>query len=111
LELTFQPMAGAGDQWVRVLLLKSEDPKTLRVSYEAAKSLSVESIRVLDEAFWVTDRDHGYVVVPAREGLLIPADSRRAFTHRFDTFAYEGCHMEMLGIVQSGAAVLVTWHD
>jgi hypothetical protein len=33
------------------------------------------------------------------------------FTHQFDTYAYEGCHMEMLGVVQNGAAALVTWQD
>jgi hypothetical protein len=43
--------------------------------------------------------------------MLLPADTGLAFTHDFDTFAYEGCHMEMLGIAKRGAAALLTWHD
>ena len=49
--------------------------------------------------------------MPVREGLLIPADSGLNFTHRFDTYAYEGCHMTMLGAVKRGAAALITWTD
>jgi len=73
--------------------------------------VDVENARLLDDAFWLTDAEVGYVVVPVREGLMIPSNSGRAFTHTFDTFAYEGCHMEMLGTVKDGSAVLVTWHD
>lgn len=66
---------------------------------------------MLDDALWVTDAEKGYAVVPVREGLLVPADSGLTFTHRFDTFGYEGCHMEMLGLVKNSATALVTWDD
>jgi hypothetical protein len=46
-----------------------------------------------------------------REGLLIPADSGKTFIHRFETYAYEGCHMAMFGAVKGGSAVLFTWDD
>jgi hypothetical protein len=46
-----------------------------------------------------------------REGLLIPSDNGVAFTHAFDTYAYEGCHMAMLGLVKNRSAALVTWDD
>jgi len=59
----------------------------------------------------VTEAGRGYVVVPVREGLLVPADAKRTFTHRFGTYEYEGCHMMMLGLVNDGAAALVTWDD
>ena len=49
--------------------------------------------------------------VPCREGLLIPADSRVAFKQTFGTSEYEGCHMNMLGILKSGAALVVSWDD
>jgi len=59
----------------------------------------------------VTAAGRGYVVVPVREGLLVPADAKRSFTHRFGTYEYEGCHMRMIGLVENGHAALVTWDD
>lgn len=68
-------------------------------------------IRVLDDALAVTDKQAGRVVVPCREGLLIPADSGVAFKHTFGTSDYEGCHMNMLGVLKSGAGLVVSWDD
>ena len=59
----------------------------------------------------MTDRDAAAVIVPCREGLLIPADSGIAFQHVFGTSEYEGCHMNMLGLIKSGSTLLVTWDD
>ncbi len=110
IEVAFHPLADQPDATLRVRIAPLTSGKGLEVAY-TAEGLSVESVRLLDDALWVTDRERGYVVVPVREGLLIPADSGLAFSQRFDTFAYEGCHMEMLGVVKEGAAALVTWHD
>jgi len=86
--------------------------KALDFAWDAADPASVEHIRLLDEALWTTSgADQGYVVVPVREGLLIPAKGTRPVRHAFDTYAYEGCHMAMVGIVKAGAAALVTWDD
>ena len=93
---------------VTVNLLGSD---TLEFAWSADPVLDVQSVRLLDEALWVTAADHGSIVVPVREGLLIPADSGLAFEHDFDTFNYEGCHLAMLGLVKAGAAALVTWRD
>ena len=49
--------------------------------------------------------------MPVRLGLIIPAEGERQFAHSFDTYAYEGCHMAMVGVVKAGAAALVTWDD
>jgi hypothetical protein len=111
LEITFRPLAEQPSAWVRVSVRALKDGKTLEFSYTADPGLAVESIRLLDDALWVSDSDRGCLLVPVREGLLLPADSKLAFTHAFDTFAYEGCHMEMLGVVKQGAAALLTWHD
>ena len=73
--------------------------------------MEIENISPLADVLTATDSGKGYVIVPVREGLLIPADSGLSFSHRFDTYAYEGCHMEMIGLVQNGAAALVTWDD
>lgn len=108
---TFAPLAERADARLRVRVRPLADPRTLEFAFDTDPGLAVESIRLLDDALWTTDADHGYVVVPVREGLLIPADRGLNFGHRFDTYAYEGCHMTMLGAVKGGAAALITWTD
>jgi hypothetical protein len=109
--LTFHPMPSRSDAWVRVSVNAGRDNRSLDLAYEAAPGLKIEDIRLLDEAFSIAAADKGYVVVPVREGLLISADSGVAFTHRFAASEYEGCHMNMIGLVKSGTAMLVTWTD
>jgi hypothetical protein len=111
LELTFNPLAEKPEASLRVLVRPARDGEALEFSYAVSEDLPLESLRLLDEALWVTDAGKGYVIVPVREGLFVPADSGLAFTNRFDTYAYEGCHMAMLGVVNDGAAALVTWED
>jgi hypothetical protein len=88
-----------------------DDEKTLEFSYEIEEGLEVENIRLLEDGLWLTDAEDGYIIVPVREGLLIPSNSGRTFIHTFETFSYEGCHMEMLGIVKKKSAILITWHN
>jgi hypothetical protein len=78
------------------------EPKTIEVRLDTNTP-----VRLPD----VTVAGHGYVVVPVREGLLVPADTKRTFTHRFGTYDYEGCHMRMIGLVENGNAALVMWDD
>ena len=111
LELTFHPLIKQSAAWVRVLVRPIDNGNTLEFSYASSPDLPVESIRLLDQAFWVTDQERGYIVVPTRMGQLLPADSGKAFQETFDTYANEGCDMEMLGVVKRGAALLVTWDD
>ncbi len=106
-----RPVAARPSATLRVSIRALADDRTLEFSYEADPELKVESVSLLNETLAATDAGQGYVVVPAREGLLIPADSQLNFSHWFDTYAYEGCQMEMLGIVQQGAALLLTWND
>jgi len=111
LEAKFHPLPGSPEGWISVRVQPLEDGKGLEFSYAAADSTRVEDLRLLDEAFWTTNREKGFVAVPVRMGLLIPADSGVKFVHSFDSYAYEGCHMEMLGIGKNGAAALLTWED
>ena len=71
----------------------------------------VNPIRLLDGALAIAPGEAGCVLVPAREGLLIPADSAIEFHQSFSTCGYEGCHMNMMGFVKRGAALLMTWDD
>ena len=86
----------------------ANDGTILELRYE---SRTDTDIRVLSDALTVTDADNGYVIVPCREGLLIPADSGEKFKRTFGTSDYEGCHMNMLGLLKKGSALLVIWDD
>jgi hypothetical protein len=96
---------------IRVFVRPLWDGRALEFSWEADPGLAVHEIRLLDDAFWVTDAGEGYALVPVREGLRIPATSGKSFERRFGTYDYEGCHLAMFGMVQSGAALLATWDD
>ncbi len=106
----FRPVADS-PHVLRVKTTVIADGAGLAFSYDASPGLKVENLRLLDEAMSVTADEKGFVTVPVRMGLLIPADSNLSFNHTFDTYAYEGCHMAMLGVVKNGAAALVTWTD
>jgi hypothetical protein len=111
LEALFHPFTNQPAAWVRVSVRVLKDQKTLEFAYSAAPVLKVQSVRLLDDALWGSDGEKTCVLVPVREGLLIPADSGLAFTHNFDTYAYEGCHAAMLGVMKQGAAAMLTWAD
>ena len=85
-----------------------DDGRSLEIRYEGE---AVGDVRVLDDALAVTAAEEGYAVVPCREGLLIPATSGVAFSRTFGTSDYEGCHMNMIGLVKRGAAMVVSWDD
>jgi len=82
--------------------------RSLEVRYEGD---AVGDVRVLGDALGISDVEGGYAIVPCREGLLVPADSGKAFRRTFGTSDYEGCHMNMLGLVKAGSALVVSWDD
>jgi hypothetical protein len=108
---SFRPLVSPPSAVIRVTIQPGPIGGSLMFHYEADANLAVESVRLLDQALWVTDLEKGCVAMPVREGLLIPADSGLSFTNRFDTYTYEGCHMAMAGIIRSNAAALITWND
>ncbi|HET7100481.1 MAG TPA: DUF5696 domain-containing protein [Terriglobia bacterium] len=119
LEITFRPRAaqgaGTAEGHAGLELTVSANPvrdeKGLELSYRASHPSVVESVTLLDDAFWTTDAEDGSIAVPARMGLLIPATSRRKFSKDFGSYSYEGCHMEWVGSVKSGATAMITWND
>ncbi len=86
----------------------TDEGRSVVLRYEGGE---LGEIRTLDDALAVTDQEAGSVLVPCREGLLIPADSGVAFRHSFGTSDYEGCHMNMLGVLKSGAGLVASWED
>ena len=111
LDLTFRPLASQPQAQIVVSVRPVAEGDGLRFTYSASLDLKLEGIRLLDEALWTTDEERGSVIIPARIGLMIPARHGVNFTHTFDTYAYEGCHMAMSGVVKHGAAALITWDD
>ena len=85
-----------------------DDGRALEIRYEGE---AVGDVRVLDDALAVTAAEEGYAVVPCREGLLIPAASGVAFSQTFGASDYEGCHMNMIGMIKRGSAIVATWDD
>jgi hypothetical protein len=111
LRVTFSPVPENPAAQLRVVIQPSKDRNGADFSCEADASLNLQSLSLLGDTLAVDDTGRGYLLVPVREGLLIPTDTGLNFTHRFDTYAYEGCHMAMIGLVQNDAAALVTWED
>lgn len=119
LEIIFQPLRGQGGMGAQnrsglrltVTVRPVRDGKGLELSYAASDPSQVENVLLLDDAFWTMDTEAGSVAVPVRMGLLIPAAGRRRFHLDFDTYAYEGCHMEWVGVVKNGAGAMITWED
>jgi hypothetical protein len=97
-------LAGVADTAVTFSLV--DDGRTLQIGYEGK---SLRDVRLLSDFSSVTDEDSASVVVPCREGLLIPAGSGVAFEREFGTSDYEGCHMNMLGLIKRGGVMLVSW--
>jgi hypothetical protein len=91
-----------------VVFVLVEGGEALELRYEGKGD---SPVRVLDDALEITDVEGGYAIVPCREGLLIPADSGKAFKRMFGTSDYEGCHMNMLGFVKGGSAMVVAWDN
>lgn len=111
LAISFHPHPLKPSELLHVWARAWPDEHTLQISFEEDNDLDIESLTLLADMLSATDAGRGSVVVPVREGLLVPADSGLSFTRKFDTYSYEGCHMAMLGVMQHGAAALLTWHD
>ncbi len=85
-----------------------EDGQTLELRYEKPGD---DTVRVLGDALAIADADGGYAIIPSREGLLVPVKNDTVFKRVFGTSEYEGCHLNMLGFMKKGSALLATWDD
>jgi hypothetical protein len=108
---TFNPLDNKPGFAIRVTVQPGATPNSFAFSYDADSDVPLENISLLSKSLWTTDTEKGYVVTPTREGLFIPAGSGLTFKHKFDTYAYEGCHMTMAGIVKDNSTALITWDD
>ncbi|HOL94312.1 MAG TPA: DUF6259 domain-containing protein [bacterium] len=97
------------DQGFGVTYTLAGGGRALEITFDG--EIPGEGIQFLGDALTVQGNENGAVIVPSREGLLIPANSGVAFQREFGTSDYEGCHMNMLGFLKSGAALVLTWDD
>jgi hypothetical protein len=104
------PLPGNDAKPLAVQLKILPDDETLEIACVSADP-RIRRIRLLDGALWVADADRGSVLVPTRLGMLIPADSGKAFQHNFPTSGYEGCHCEMVALAKSDSLAMITWRD
>nr|MBC8228029.1 hypothetical protein [bacterium] len=107
IRLAFHPDCGNAELALMATLTLMPGGETIDVSYTTTGNADIENVKLLDNALPITDMDAGYLLVPVRLGLLIPSDSGVEFSHRFGTYDYEGCHIEMLGLVKQNSALLV----
>lgn len=90
----------------------SSEPVGIRFRYDTeakdeANKWHVRSVRLLDKAFWTTDADDGYAIVPLRLGEMLPTDSGLPATRRYLT--YSDSTMALYGAVKQGSALLMAW--
>jgi hypothetical protein len=111
INLTFAPIPDQKSALIKINLEIEKPGNVLGISYESSPNIQIERINLLDNGFGVKDSENGYLIVPVREGLIIPANSGLNFEHSFGTYTYEGCHMAMFGLVKSGSAVLFNWDN
>jgi hypothetical protein len=107
----FRPIASNPSAAIRLRFRVLPGASSFAVEYDADHGLRMESLTLFEELIRVRGTGNGALLVPVREGLRIPADSGLSFSHSFDSSGYEGCHMQMIGAVQDGAALLITWSD
>ncbi len=82
----------------------SDDPNAF---WTTDGAWQVQSIRILDNAFWTADADDGYSVVPFRLGEMLPTDSGLPTTRRYLT--YNGSSMALYGAIKQDSALLMAW--
>jgi hypothetical protein len=98
----------AGEKGGAVVFALVDEGRALELRYEKP---GTDTIRALNDALAIRAAEGGYLIVPSREGLLVPVQGDRAFKRVFGTSDYEGCHMNMLGLVKKDSALIVTWDD
>lgn len=111
IELLFTPIHDQPSAAIKVNIAIEKPGDVIGFTYESSQDVQIERISLLDNAFWVRNNENGYLIIPVREGLIIPSNTGLNFDHSFVTYAYEGCHMAMFGAVKNGSAVLFNWND
>ncbi len=112
LKMTFRPVAEIADMNLSILAMLASDQPKVTFTIHPARQLNIVSIKLMEGVFPLTSEDVGAgVLVPARAGMFIPADSGIAFEREFADSAYEGCHIRLWGFTKNNTAAFLTWDD
>ncbi len=112
LHLTFRPVKEIADMNLSILAVLASDQPKITFTVHPARQLKIVSIKLMEGAFPVTSADvEAGVVVPARAGMFIPADSGKTFEREFGDSVYEGCHLQLWGLTKNHTAAFLTWDD
>lgn len=112
LKLTFHPIPNIEDMDLIILATPLDNQPAINFSIYPAHQLDIVSIQIFENAFQLTSEDaEAGILVPVREGMLVPADSGNAFERDFGDSAYEGCHLHLWGMFKNNTAAFITWDD
>lgn len=110
--LTFRPVPNIADMNLIILAMPSGSEPSLTFTIHPSKQLNIKAITLFENAFPITSEDtEGSIIIPVREGMLVPADSGKTFTRNFADSAYEGCHIRLWGMIKNETAAFLTWDD
>ena len=109
LQLEYRPDPAHPRSRLQIRITRPPDGPGLLFAWQADADLSVTRLRLFEGLELGTAGESAAALVPVRTGLRVPAEGRQPFRQRFETYAYEGCHMAMLGTVRLGAAALWAW--
>ena len=110
--LTFRPNPDIADLNLLILATPVETQPAIKFTIHPAKQLNIVSLKIFDGALPITSEDaNGGVLIPVREGILVPANSGKAFERDFGDSVYEGCHMRFWGLMKNNTGAFITWDD
>ena len=75
--------------------------------FEKTKGSRVKQVRLLHDALTVGPGESSYYAIPQRMGILLHAEDEQTDHRRLGYSS--GCSMAMMGAVQNGSALLVSW--
>ncbi|OIN99773.1 hypothetical protein AUJ67_06985 [Candidatus Desantisbacteria bacterium CG1_02_49_89] len=81
----------------------------MNISYDTTGT-TLDWIQLVEDGLWTRQADNGYMLIPLRMGILLPADSSKSFSWDFYTYR-GGCDIAMMGASKNGSAVLARWED
>ena len=110
--LTFHPVPNIADMNLLILATPVETQPAIKFTIHPAKQLNIVSLKIFDDALPITSEDaNGGVLIPVREGILVPANSGKAFEREFGDSVYEGCHVRFWGLMKNNTGAFITWDD
>ena len=89
--------------------LESQPPA---VEFRFEPGPEVDQVLLLDKALEMGPGEGNYLAIPARLGILFPAEGDKPYSRKFRAYATGGGYsMAMFGAVKNGSALMADWKD